>query len=65
MNVPDNLDAFNQYDREQERQLDRLPKCSDCGQAVQSEHFYLINDEVICPDCLNRNYRKWVDDYVS
>ena len=65
MNVPDNLDAFDHYDREQERQLDRLPKCADCGETVQSEHFYLINDEVICPDCLDRNYRKWVDDYVG
>lgn len=63
-NIPDNYDMFVQHDAEQQRKLERLPICADCGEHVQDDHFYLINDEVICPDCLDSNYRKAVEDYV-
>lgn len=65
MNVPDNYDIWEAHEREQERRLARLPVCADCGEPVQDDHFYLINDEVICPNCLEAGYRKEVDDYVE
>ena len=55
---------FLAHDREQEAQLAKLPECADCGHPVQDDHFYLINAEVICPDCLESNYRKETDDYA-
>lgn len=42
----------------------KAPKCSDCDEFVKGKHFYLINDEVICPDCLETNYKKDIEDYV-
>ncbi len=43
----------------------KSPKCSDCDKFVKGKHFYLINDEVICPDCLENNYKKDVADYIE
>lgn len=61
----DNYDLWRQHDAEQNRLLSRLPVCSYCVEPAQDEHFYLINDEVICMGCLNDNFRKAVDDYVG
>ena len=44
---------------------DNYPVCSDCDKFVKGKHFYLINDEVICPDCLETNYKKDIEDYIE
>ena len=61
----DPLRDFMDWDEEQERQLERLPECSYCGEKIQKEFLYCINDEVICEDCLNDHFRKSVDDYIG
>lgn len=53
------------YAAEQDRQLDRLPECSECGHPIQSQHYFLINDEIICTNCLIQNYRKDTEDYIE
>lgn len=42
-----------------------LPVCSICDNHVMDGYFYLINDEVVCPDCLEYHYRKEVEDYIA
>lgn len=64
MNIPDNYDQWEAHEREQERRLAELPVCADCGNPIQDDHFYLINDEPICPDCLDAGYRKQTEDYI-
>ena len=61
----DPLEDFNQYDAEQQRDLDKLPKCDYCGHTITDEYLYEINDELICEECLNDNFRKSVDDYIE
>ena len=61
MYVPDNLDQFHKWDAEQTRQLEQRPMCDYCEEHVQSGHYYLINDEIICPDCMDSYFRKEVD----
>ena len=56
---------FDRYDAEQQKQLEKCPKCSMCDEHIQDEHYYEINDEVICEECLNDNFRKSVEDYVN
>ena len=56
---------FERHDAEQERKLERLPICSECGERIQSDTLYLINDETICPECLEANYRKCTDDFME
>lgn len=65
MNIPDNYDRWVRHDAEQQRQLQKLPVCTYCGEPVQDDYLYLINDEIMCMDCLNDHFRKDVEDYVS
>lgn len=65
MFTDDPLADFAQHDAEKERRLAQMPICADCGNPVQEDHFYSINGEVICPDCMESNYRKDIDDYVE
>lgn len=62
MNVPDNYDRWKQHDAEQEAQLDKFPKCSICDEPIQDDYYYEINDECICEECLNDNFRKDIED---
>ena len=57
-------DADRYFSEREERWLQRLPKCSECGEPIQTEECYEINDELICPDCLEFNHRKRVEDYI-
>ena len=65
MKIPDNYDLWEQHEARQARELERLPICADCGEPIQDDHFYLINDDAICPNCLESGYRKEVEDFVS
>ena len=56
----DPIKDAERYIAKQEKQLSKLPKCADCGERVQDDFYFEINDEVICPDCLDSHYRKWV-----
>lgn len=53
------------YAADQDRRIAQLPVCSYCGEPVQDMHYYQINDEVICPQCLEDNYRKNTEDYIA
>ena len=32
--------------------LEKCPVCDYCGERITDDHFYEINDERVCPDCL-------------
>jgi len=59
------LADFNAHMCEQERQLNKLPKCYECGEPITDEFCYEINDECVCEKCLNDNHRKLVEDIVE
>lgn len=61
----DPIKDFERYDAEQARLLQKLPRCADCDEPIQDDHYYLINDEPICPDCIDSNYRKDIGDYIE
>lgn len=56
---------WDNYQAAQEKALKKLPKCYECGEPIQGEVCYEINDELVCPDCLNENHRKFVEDYAE
>jgi formylmethanofuran dehydrogenase subunit E len=60
----DPIRDFHRYDREREAELESLPKCSECGNAIQDEYCYEINGEYICEDCLNYYHRKRTEDVI-
>ncbi len=64
MNVPDNYDMWAKHDSDRETELDMLPECVECGYPIQADHYFFINDEIICIDCMKENYMKRTEDYV-
>lgn len=65
MFTDDPLADFNRYDAEQQKMLDKLPRCSECDHPIQDEYCYEINGELICDECMFQNHRKAVDDYAE
>lgn len=61
----DYLGLHARYDAEKEAELDKLPKCAECGEPIQSEKCYEIDGELICQECLENNHMHWVEDYVD
>ena len=61
----DPLDDSERRDREQAEYLESLPQCEICGEPIQDEHLYLINDEFVCQECLDRDFKKETDDYTE
>ena len=63
--IKDYNDLYDDYEAEQERKLARLPKCFECGEPIQDEDCYELDDErIVCPRCLNRYYRKDTEDFI-
>ncbi len=65
MYVPDNLDAYRWHETQQARLLEHLPECAYCGEPIQATHLYLINGDTYCPECLENEFRKEVEDYTE
>lgn len=66
MSYTDNpANDYARYDAAQKAQEDKLPRCAYCDEPIMTDECYEINDELICPDCLDREHRKWTDDYIE
>ena len=48
-----------------ERKLAQRPRCAECGERIQDEYAYEIDNELICEECLDRYYKKNVDDMMA
>lgn len=61
--LPDAYDMWVEHDREQNRQLESLPKCFHCGEPVQQDMaVYLEGFGYLCDDCIKNNMTE-VNDY--
>ena len=65
MRTDDPIADFLAYDAEQQRKLDKLPKCCECDKPIQTDECYEFNGELVCPQCLVDNHRKFTDDYME
>ena len=61
----DPLADFARHEAEQEAWLAKRPVCADCDEPIQDDHYFDINGEAICPDCMEGNYRKEIGDYIE
>ena len=59
MNIPDNYDLWERYDREAAKWRSKLPSCQRCGGEIMQETAVCIEGRWYCDDCLD-NYRKEV-----
>ena len=58
------LADFATHDFEQQKELEKLPRCSHCDEPITDEFCYMVNDEPVCESCMNRHYRVSVDDLI-
>ena len=65
MYCPDNYDMFLRHDAEQEAALEKLPTCAECGEPIQDEYCFMLNDELICETCLHDFHRKKTEDFIE
>lgn len=63
--MKDYNDFFEDYDRDQARGRAKLPVCSVCREPIQDDFLYVIDDEIICEECLRENFRKSTDDFIG
>lgn len=52
---------FNRHEHRKQKWLDSRPVCDHCEDPIQDDHYYLINGDNICPDCMETYFRKEVD----
>lgn len=55
---------YDAYCREQDKFMEQLPYCDECGQRIEDEFCYQIDDVIICEDCIER-FRKYTTDLVE
>jgi formylmethanofuran dehydrogenase subunit E len=55
---------FDRRDREQQDWEDSLPRCERCGEILDT-YLYEIDDEILCEGCMERKYRRNVEDYLD
>lgn len=53
------------YDAEQEKQLDKLPKCDCCREPIVDDFFYNIDGMFYCEECLVSEFRKNTEDFIE
>lgn len=56
---------FENWDWEREEMLEKLPKCTHCGEPIQDEYLYNIDDELFCEECMTALFRKSTDLYIE
>ena len=63
--IPDYNDLHREYEARLDRELRKRPICGDCEEPIQGEVCFAICGKLICPGCLNDNYRKNTEDYME
>jgi formylmethanofuran dehydrogenase subunit E len=54
---------FNRRDKEQQEWEDKLPKCARCKEP-QDTYVFEIDGELLCLGCVEKKYRRDVEDYL-
>ena len=60
----DAIKDFEARDRAQTRALSRYPRCKFCGNRIQSEGIYILDNECACDECID-DRRHSLDDWLT
>ena len=58
--IPDNYDLFEAHEAKMYAEARRRPKCSICEEPIWDDYAYRIDGKLICPDCLDNNFREHI-----
>lgn len=61
--MPDNYDMWVAHEASMEAMASRYPTCSHCGERILDDRIWDINGELYHPDCAEKEFCKWTDDY--
>lgn len=61
----DPIADFHRYSAEQERALEKLPKCTHCYEPIQDDYLYDVGFGILCEDCMKDLCRKSTDDFIG
>lgn len=56
---------YNRYAADQERELQKLPKCSHCGEPIQDDFCWEIDGEIYHQDCAEELFCHCTDNYIG
>ena len=60
----DPLADFDRWDAAQSREREELPRCVECGHAIEDDFCTVFNDDPICDECMEK-YRKRTADLMG
>lgn len=63
--MSDPIDDYNAYSAHQQSELDKLPKCENCGEPIQDERLCDFDGTIYCLGCVNDNFVKYTEDYIE
>ena len=61
----DIYDLWEAHEREQQRQLERLPVCVHCGREIQDEKLFDFNGDIYHVSCAEEEFKKDTEDYIE
>lgn len=56
---------FERYDREQQKELEKLPVCEYCGEPIQQEEAVYHNGQWCCEDCESDFWNDIRDEFLE
>ena len=59
------LADWDNYCKEQEEEIERLPKCSECGEPITDDTCFNMHGDLICENCMDSNYRVYTYEFVQ
>lgn len=62
MHTDDPIRDFERHFEEQEKELENLPICAECGEPIQDDMCYEIDGKYICDECMD-NHRVYTPDF--
>lgn len=53
------------YMADQEREMERLPLCSECGERITDDECWVIEGEIYHPDCAEELFCHYTEGYIG
>lgn len=50
---------------EQDKLMELLPYCDECGERIEDEFLYDFDGCLVCEECLERNHKKFTTDLME